>query len=70
MFDEDYGRDYGDENDYDDDDFFLDPEFWESENDEEDYEDDDYGSLVPNEPSPRNPSFSASLKIEKELVFS
>lgn len=68
----DWGRDYGDENDYvaDEDDFILDIDFWDEEDDDEDYDDDNFGTLVPNEPSDSGPFLSASAIVEEEYIFS
>lgn len=66
-----YDRDYGDETDYrkdEDDDFYLDIDFWDEE-DGEDFDEEAGGAPVPNKPHPNDPFLSASAIVEREYIF-
>ena len=66
-------RDYGDENDYnfgDEDEFYLDPDYWNDYEDEDADEDDEIGgALVPDDYDPEGPSFGAAATIDRELIL-
>ncbi len=69
-----YDRDFGDENDYfidDEDDFYLDPDYWNSEEsfDDEDEDWDEDGNYIPNFDDPNNPPLNAYAKPERELAL-
>lgn len=71
-------RDFGDESwddlaePYDEDEFIVDPDYWDDDEsdieDEEDDLEDSGGALVANRPSPKKPSPGYALELEKELV--
>ncbi len=75
-----YDRDFGDENDFnewvdeeydnldDEDEFYIDPDYWEDEIDsDDDYE--DGGSFLALKPYPRRPSPGDTIDLEKEYML-